>query len=338
MYSEVKDITNMVNFINMSLIFKKANIKTPIIYAKNFDLGFFLLEDFGDDLYYVLINNNPNLINKLYKKAIDTIIKLQLISEPNIVPNFDLDKISWELSFFKDWYLKVYLNYDCTDIDNEEIKKVFDYITNQILTQPYVFTHRDFHTRNLLQTSTPIDGIDRIGVIDMQSMNYGPYTYDLSSLLYDAYIILDDNKRNELLKYYWESIKDKSIPGLELINFENFYLNFELLSLERNLKLSGLFVRLGYRDLKYNFLNYIHTVINYIINISKKYDKLKPLSIIIEKAQLQNKKNLPCLLLAAGNGIRLKPLTNQIPKPLLEIKNKNIFYNYKVSTSNIAFK
>ena len=125
MYSEIKDTVGMIKFKNMSILFQKAKIKTPIIYAEDLELGFFLLEDFGDNLYYILVKNDPAIIDIKYKEAIDNIIKLQLISEPNIVPNFDFEIIVRELSFFKDWYLKVYLNYECTNIDNEDIKKVF---------------------------------------------------------------------------------------------------------------------------------------------------------------------------------------------------------------------
>jgi len=317
MYSEIKDIENMIKFKNISLIFKSANIKTPIIYAENFTLGFFLLEDFGDDLYYNLVKNDKNKINNLYKDAIDNIIKIQLIPNKYSLKNFDYDLIIKELSYFKEWYLKVYLKYDCTYIENEEIKNIFDYIAKKIISLPYFCMHRDYHSRNLIQT------IDKIGIIDIQDAILGPFTYDLSSLLYDAYIVLDEQNIVELLEYYYNIAKEK-IPGLELIDFENFCFSIELTSLQRNLKISGLFVKLGFQNYKYKFLEELPVVINYIIKISNKYNIFKPLSIIIDKALDKSKNKYPCLLLAAGRGERLRPFTDVLPKPLLEIKNKSL--------------
>ena len=172
-------------FIQVAQLFERLNLSVPKIYARDVDQGLLLLQDFGNTMYFHALNHDT--AHKLYMDAIDSLVLLQTQSEPDVLPEYDRDFFLRELMIFPEWYIGKHLGITLTDEQNASLQKVFEAILANVTAQPQVFVHRDFHSRNLmvLDKGNP-------GIIDFQGAMYGPLTYDVVSMLRDAYVQWDE--------------------------------------------------------------------------------------------------------------------------------------------------
>jgi len=264
-------------FINIANILSCNGIHTPAIHAVNHEHGFILLEDLGDELLLKVLT--PENKDKLYKSAMDTIQKLQLSTTDNL-EEFDQNHMMNELSLFHDYFLKAYLEIELTQEDELLLQKTFNWLTTEILKQPKVFIHRDYHSRNLIiVNNNPND----IGVIDFQDAMRGPFTYDLVSLLKDCYKQWPREEVLKLLEYFHKNISTSFDWTLD--EFTNA---FDLCGLQRHLKVLGIFCRLKLRDKKDAYLRDLPLTFNYVTACVESYSELKPFYDF-----LQNKVYIP---------------------------------------------
>jgi aminoglycoside/choline kinase family phosphotransferase len=166
-----------------------------------------------------------------------------------------------------------------TKKQNDNLEKVFQRIITNNLAQPKVYVHRDFHSRNLM-LSEPNPGI-----LDFQDAVYGPITYDLASLFKDAYIKWEEEELMDWIIRYWEKARSAGLPVRE--DFGEFYRDYELMGVQRHIKVLGIFARLYHRDGKDGYLKDMPLVMDYLRRACERYIDLKPLLNLLMELEQQ---------------------------------------------------
>jgi aminoglycoside/choline kinase family phosphotransferase len=263
-------------FIHVADLFGATGVSVPRILAQDAEQGFLLLSDLGSTTYLHQLNNDT--AHKLYIDAIDALILLQTQSKPEALPPYDRALLQRELQLFPDWYINRHLKLTLSDEQTASLGKVFDALLANNLAQPQVYVHRDYHSRNLmvLPAGNP-------GIIDFQDAVYGPITYDLVSLLRDAYVQWDEEMVLDWMIRYWERAKKAGLPVNP--DIDSFYRDFEFMGLQRHLKILGIFSRLAYRDGKDAYLRDIPLVMEYTLKTARRYSALIPLVRLLEKLE-----------------------------------------------------
>lgn len=275
---------NVPAFIHVQGLLQEAGVTVPNIVARDVERGFLLLSDLGTTTY--LARLDPDNSAFMYSDAVDALIKFQLHSQPGVLPEFDRAFVLRELNIFPEWYLGRHLGVTLSEAQQAQLDKVFETITSNVLAQQQVFMHRDFHSRNLmfLDAGNP-------GVLDFQDAVYGPVTYDLASLLRDAYIQWDEEIVLDWVVRYWQSAKAVGLPVNP--DIDAFYRDFEFMALQRHLKILGIFCRLNYRDGKNIYMGDLPTVLDYVRKTANRYTELKPLLRLLDTVDAFGDKGAP---------------------------------------------
>ncbi|NHZ90191.1 phosphotransferase [Massilia sp. CCM 8733] len=264
---------NVPAYIHVQGLLLDAGVSVPAIVAQDVANGFLLLSDLGSTTYLqrLDIDNAPFM----YSDALDALVKFQLASAPGVLPEYDRAFIERELALFPEWFVGKHLGVTMTDAQSATLAKVFDAIIANNLAQQQVFMHRDFHSRNLMfmDQGNP-------GVLDFQDAVFGPVTYDLASLLRDAYVQWDEEIVLDWVVRYWQRAKAVGLPVNP--DIDAFYQDFEFMALQRHLKILGIFCRLNYRDGKSAYLGDLPTVIDYVRKTCNRYIVLKPLARLLD--------------------------------------------------------
>jgi aminoglycoside/choline kinase family phosphotransferase len=217
----------------------------------------------------------PSNADKLYREAIVALVQLQLASQANILPDYDTELLQRELDLFPEWYLQRHLQMGLNSQQRDQLSACFNLLIKNNLAQSKVFVHRDYHSRNLMLSPNINPGI-----LDFQDAVYGPITYDLTSLLRDAYIQWPEEQVIDWAIFYWESAR---AAGLVVPpDFGDFFRDFEWMGLQRHLKILGIFARLNYRDGKNGYLKDIPLVLNYVLKVANRYAEFKPITRLLE--------------------------------------------------------
>lgn len=264
---------NVPAFIHVQGLLHEAGVTVPAIVARDVERGFLLLSDLGTTTYLARLDSDNAAF--MYSDAVDALIKFQLHSQPGVLPEFDRAFVLREMNLFPEWFIGRHLGVTLTEAQQAQLDKVFETITANVLAQQQVFMHRDFHSRNLmfLDQGNP-------GVLDFQDAVYGPVTYDLGSLLRDAYIQWDEEIVLDWVVRYWQSAKQVGLPVNP--DIDAFYRDFEFMALQRHLKILGIFCRLNYRDGKAIYMGDLPTVMDYVRKTANRYTELKPLSRLLD--------------------------------------------------------
>jgi aminoglycoside/choline kinase family phosphotransferase len=264
---------NVPAFIHVAGLLQGAGVNVPAIVARDVERGFLLLSDLGTTTYLQRLDADNAAF--MYSDAVEALLKFQLHSQPGVLPEFDRAFALREMNLFPEWYLGKHLGVTMTDAQQAELDKVFEAICANVLAQQQVYMHRDFHSRNLMFLDQ-----DNPGVLDFQDAVYGPVTYDLASLLRDAYIQWDEEMVLDWVVRYWQSAKKLGLPVNP--DIDAFYRDFEFMGLQRHLKILGIFCRLNYRDGKTIYMGDLPTVIDYVRKTANRYRELKPLLRLLD--------------------------------------------------------
>ncbi len=261
-------------FIQVAELFGATGVTVPLIYASQTEQGFLLLSDLGTTMYSHLLNQDS--AQQLYMDAINSLVQIQLHSQPETLPEYDRATQMKELQLFPEWFIKQHLGATLTPAQQTSLDKVFEQILANTMAQPQVYVHRDYHSRNLM-----VMAAGNPGIIDFQGALYGPITYDLVSLLRDAYIEWDEEQVLDWAIRYWERARHAGLP----INtdIDSFYRDFEFMGLQRHLKILGIFCRLAYRDGKPAYLADLPLVISYVRKTAQRYNTLIPLLRLLDE-------------------------------------------------------
>ncbi len=263
-------------FVKVAELFSKSGLNLPEVIEQDLEKGFLLLSDLGSTTYLDRLNEaNADL---LYRDAIDSLVRMQRASIPGMLPEYDEALLRREMDLFPEWYLKRHLGEIVTEENQAILDRVFSRIVENCLAQPKVFVHRDYHSRNLMLTEP------NPGILDFQDAVYGPITYDLVSLLRDAYISWEEEKVLDWAIRYWEKARAAGLPVSD--DFAQFYRDFEWMGAQRQLKVLGIFARLHHRDGKAQYLDDIPPVLSYLRKTCMRYSELSPLLRILGKLEV----------------------------------------------------
>jgi aminoglycoside/choline kinase family phosphotransferase len=262
-------------FIAVARLFGDAGVHVPTVLAQDLQQGFLLLTDLGSTTYLEALDESS--ADKLYRDAIDALIRIQLASRPGVLPDYDEALLTREMRLFPDWYVSKHLQSTLSASQNELLEAVFAAILRNNLAQGKVFVHRDYHSRNLMVTEP------NPGILDFQDAAYGPVTYDLASLFKDAYISWDEERVLDWVIRYWEKAKKAGLPVSH--DFAAFYRDFEWMGVQRHIKVLGIFARLFHRDGKAGYLNDMPLVMNYLRKACERYNELAPLRHLLDELE-----------------------------------------------------
>ena len=260
------------HFINISNKLINAEINAPKIISFDAKLGFILMTDFGSQTFLDMLDNSNAY--KLYTKATHSLLKIQTKVDTKGLIDYSGNLLISEMSLFTEWYLKKAKNFKLEDQDM--LSKIFSLISDKALAQDRCFVHRDYHSRNLMFIAK-----GDLGILDYQDAVTGPLTYDLVSLLKDAYIEWDEDFLLDQVVRYWEN--SKKVGLIKNADFSYFYEDFEWMGVQRHLKILGVFSRLSIRDKKDQYLKDIPLVEKYLMHTSERYKSLHPLRRILDK-------------------------------------------------------
>ena len=262
-------------FMLVTDLIRRAKVNAPNIIAVDAKQGFLLLDDLGSRPY--LDELDDDTAEKLYIDAIEALLKLQNID--GMLPTYDANLLQTEMNLFETWYLNRHLDIELSKTQKAVLNNIFKILIENAEEQPQVFVHRDYHSRNLMITDE-----NNPGVIDYQDAVFGPITYDLVSLFKDCYIEWPREKIEHWLDHYLARLTPhRFIEKHTLVRW------FDLMGVQRHLKVLGIFARLNYRDGKSQYLNDLPLTFKYIIDACERYDELKPLKLLLEDTVSQSK-------------------------------------------------
>jgi len=265
-------------FLKVAALLAQTGVSVPRVLAEDAERGFLLLSDLGSATY--LQELNPDSAHRLYLDAIDALVQMQMHSRPGVLPEYDRALLSRELALFPDWYVGKHLGLTLDEPQSAQLRQVFDAILANNLAQPQVYVHRDYHSRNLMVLSGDDGQIRNPGILDFQDAVYGPITYDLVSLLRDAYIRWDEEMVLDWAIRYWERARRAGLPVNP--DIDAFYRDFEFMGLQRHLKVLGIFARLHHRDGKDAYLKDLPLVMEYTRKTAQRYGALQPLLRLLD--------------------------------------------------------
>jgi len=267
-------------FVRVAGLFREAGVNVPVIHAQDLAQGFLLLSDLGVTTYLAALDERSAGV--LYGHALDALVRIQLASRPAALPDYDRELLERELRLFPDWYVARQLRRELSAGQAAAIDGSFSAILENNLSQPRVYVHRDYHSRNLM-VCEPCPGI-----LDFQDAVYGPITYDLVSLLRDAYIAWEEQRVIDWAVRYWEKARSARLPVAA--DFADFYRDFEWMGAQRQLKVLGIFARLSIRDGKHGYLKDQPLVMSYLRRTCERYRELAPLARLLDDLEVTEKR------------------------------------------------
>ena len=275
------DKENCRPFVQVQALMAAAGLNVPHILAWDEPGGFMLLSDLGSTtLIELLTPENPQAALGWYLQATDVLLDWQKASKPGVLPAYDEALLRRELALFPDWYLGQHRGITLDGKQQATLASAFDAIVAHNLAAPNVFVHRDFMTRNLM---APVKQGAPLGVLDFQDAVYGPITYDIASLLRDAFLSWDEEFCLDVTIRYWDQARKAGLPVGD--DFGEFYRSVEWMGLQRHLKVAGIFARLTLRDGKPKYLADTPRFIHYIRSTCARYIELKPLLRLVEQVE-----------------------------------------------------
>jgi aminoglycoside/choline kinase family phosphotransferase len=264
-------------FAKVAQLMAAAQVHGPQVLAWDEAKGFMLLTDLGAQTMMQAINRDDAAANQgLYLQAVDALIAWQTASTPGVLPPYDEALLRRELELFPDWYLARHKGVAVDGDVRRTLDDAFKQIIEHNLAWPSVYVHRDFMPRNLM-VGPPL------GVLDFQDAVYGPITYDIASLMRDAFLSWDEDFCLDITIRYWDKARKAGLPVGD--DFGEFYKGVEWMGLQRHLKVAGIFARLTLRDGKPQYLADTPRFIRYIRATCERYRELKPLLRLIERVE-----------------------------------------------------
>lgn len=286
------DKENSDPFVQVAQLMAEAGVLAPTVLEWDRPHGFLLLDDLGrQTMLEVLDAARPDASRPLYDEAIDTLIRWQLSSRPGVLPPYDRALLERELALFPEWYIGRHRGIAVEGKLKERLERSFKLIVDNNLASPSVYVHRDFMPRNLMVnvastlgtgvSSLPSEGA--LGVLDFQDAVYGPITYDIASLMRDAFLSWDEEFVLDITIRYWVAARKAGLPVDE--DFGAFYRAVEWMGLQRHLKVAGIFARITLRDGKPRYLADTPRFIAYIRATAGRYMELTPLVRVIDEIE-----------------------------------------------------
>jgi len=255
-------------FVAVRAILASAKVPVPAIYAVDFERGYLLLQDLGDQT--LLPRLDADCVDGYYQKAFSLLENMAAIDIVTLdLPTYDETLLGEELGHFPAWFVERLLGHSISVEEQNLIQRFNRHLVAAIAVQPQVLVHRDFHSRNMMLSPS-----DDIALIDFQDAVVGPVSYDLVSLLRDCYVQWPAERVRQWVLAYRGRLPPGS--GLRGASDEQFMGWFDAMGLQRHLKVLGVFARLYLRDDKPGYLNDLPLVIAYVEQTLEKYANEDP--------------------------------------------------------------
>ncbi len=262
-------------FARVAGLLRAAGVHAPEIFAQDHGLGFLLLADLGTTTYLAALNEDNAA--RLFADATEALVRWQLATRQGELPPYDEPLLRREMNLFPEWYIAQHLKIDLSLDQKRSLENIFALLVKSALAQPRVYVHRDYMPRNLMVCEP------NPGVLDFQDAVLGPITYDVVSLLRDAFISWDEERVLDWGVRYWEKAKRAALPVMA--DFPEFWRAFEWMGLQRHLKVLGIFARIRHRDGKPKYLEDAPRFIGYARAVATRYRELAPLARLLDEIE-----------------------------------------------------
>ena len=252
-FANIEKIKNLLIYDSVNKILIKNNIIAPKLLSQNYKKNYIEIQDLGNKTIYQTFIKNKKNYYFIFKKVINILNKIQLIKDKKIknfknkfykIKDYNNRILLDETKLFSDWYVPKKLNKKKIKIFNNKFNKEIKFLLLNLNFKNDTFVHRDFHVSNLI-----INSKNQIGLIDNQDALIGNRAYDLASLIDDVRYKTPNSLKDKVYNYYLKTNKK-----IEADKFKN---DFDILSVLRNLKIIGIFMRLAERDKKRKYLKLI---------------------------------------------------------------------------------
>jgi aminoglycoside/choline kinase family phosphotransferase len=263
------DKENTAPWLDIGARLHRAGLHTPDVLATDLQHGFVLMEDLGTRTYLPELNDDT--ADALYADACAALARMQGVDTDGL-PHFDRAQIVMELELMPEWFLRRQLGFVPSCGQWDIVEAAFTFLIHAALEQPRCFMHRDYHSRNLLITAA-----NNPGIIDFQGAMLGPLAYDLASLLRDCYIVWPRERVVSWLEHY----RSRFAADVEPTTFRRW---FDLIGLQRHIKVLGIFCRLWYRDGKSGYLADLPRVLDYVLSVAHDYPELSDFAELLKDA------------------------------------------------------
>ncbi|WP_176060021.1 phosphotransferase [Paraburkholderia sp. BCC1876] len=284
-------------FVQVAQLLEAANVNVPRVLEVDFDAGFMLVTDLGTDSYLGALTDaqqadDARRPRTLMRDALDALIRWQLTSREDVLPPFDEAFLRREMELMPEWFIGRHLGREVDEKTRGLLDRTFALLIASARAQPQVFMLRDFMPRNLMvataaAVTTGSNGAANPtanpGVLDFQDAVYGPITYDVASLLRDAFLGWDEEFELDCFVYYWERAKKAGLPVDP--DFGEFYRQLEWMGLQRHIKVLGLFCRINYRDNKAHYMKDLPRFIGYARKVAERYAPLRPFAKLLDELE-----------------------------------------------------
>jgi len=282
-----------IPFLAVQKHLEQAGVDVPRVFDFDPKNGFVMLGDLGDTTLLRCLQDVEDLETErhFFERAIDLLVDLHVKSGPNSKAakengtdlegfhlSFDVEKLMWEVNFTLEHFYEKHLQRKIKPEDMEVIRQGFTQICTELANEPTVFTHRDYHSRNIMVSESGAEERPRFVMIDFQDARMGPCQYDLASLLRDSYYQLDEKQILALTRYYLARMKEQGAP---IENVEKFDRLFDLMSVQRNFKAIGSFASFLNRRGNPAYLKFIGNTFENIRRNLLKYPEFKKLKEVL---------------------------------------------------------
>jgi hypothetical protein len=269
---------NMESYVRTARQLGHIGLNVPTVIALDEKQGFILLSDLGQITYLQQLSEDR--VDRLYGDALGALVVLQTGTtlDPGYFPPYDRTLLESELSLFPHWYIDKHLGHRKNSAQEVVIADVFDLLCRNAVEQPQVWVHRDYHSRNLMVTAS-----NNPGILDFQDAVTGPVTYDLVSLLRDCYVEWPKSRVEDWALGYLDLAIQSGLP---LSPDEDQFLRwFDLMGLQRHIKVLGIFARLFHRDGKPDYLGDLPLVWKYAVSVCQDHEDLHPFAELLMSLQ-----------------------------------------------------
>jgi hypothetical protein len=265
-------------FVHVAGLAAAAGLCAPRVLEADVDQGFLLLTDLGRTVYLEALQAAPEPeADRLMRDALAALLRWQQGVPAAALPPFDEALLARELKLFPEWCVQREFGVSWSDAECASWQRICDLLIRSALAQPVVAVHADWMPRNLMVAAP---GATSPGILDFQDAVAGPITYDLASLLRDAFLSWDEAQEIDWAVRWWQQARQAGLPVDA--DFGEFWRALEWMGLQRHLKVLGIFCRLKHRDGKARYAQDLPRFFGYAQRVALRYAPLKPLLKLLE--------------------------------------------------------
>jgi aminoglycoside/choline kinase family phosphotransferase len=270
------------SFAHVAGLIDAASLHAPRVLAQDATNGFLLLTDLGSRLYLVELQGavaaaDTSRVDRLMRAAMSTLVAWQQRVDASSLPAYDDSLLRRELALFPEWCVQREFGVTWDADQQAAWATTCDLLVASALAQPTVAVHRDYMPRNLMVCDDAPGGP---GILDFQDAVRGPISYDVASMLRDAFISWDEEQELDFAVRYWQQARKAGLPVPA--DFGEFWKPLEWMGLQRHLKVLGIFCRLKHRDGKPAYSADLPRFFAYAHKVATRYEGLGPLARLIE--------------------------------------------------------